>query len=496
MKWTSRILAIALLFLVLPVCAEETISQEASVEINSVWNLSSTLTISPSSSVKVQTITFYIDIYNTGSRNLTNVSAYLEITDPLNNTPESIYLDNVGSNYTVLPGETLRITHTWGNNDCPGGCTVGAYITNVTVHADSVTDQNLTGNFTVSNPPSPPPPSGPSGGSASPGGAMAPPLVESCVPDIGVTPFSIGLRERAPAKGLEVVTVRNLGNCDDTISLVLARNLRGTVTLSQAGLFLPKGGSGDFSVEISESRPGIYKGTIEIWSGDILLKTIQVELFVLSNLESLVDIDVDIPAEFLEVQIVKGVQGKITIANLGASESEDVEVTMTVMKLGGSPLRSVTEKFSVRDYVVLTRNMPVPDEPGEYVLNVAIAYGDKTARSSRFFKVVESPVITADIFSQAVDPNNLIKALMMVISVLLLFGIPVGGAILTIKYMTNKGNRKVASQNAEILEAAKQSLEAKAEKSRKKKAARQERRGSSTTRTGKTLISFWKGKEV
>ncbi len=480
MRWTKRLLALVFIILLAPACSfEDNTTVEALVQVNSLLNMNlSSIVVSPEASVKVQTVTINVTIDNLGSANLTNVYIYLEIIDPANNTADSVYLDNSTNNYTIAAGDSLVLQHSWGNNDCPGGCPAGTYIIDATAYADSVSPESLNKTFTVSNPPPGPPPAQPSGGTGTGLPVLTPPVI--CISDIAVSPQSIGLRGRVPLTGFEVVTVENRGTCEENLTISLDKELRSVVRVSRSSLGILENSSAIFSVAIETSEPGLYKGRIELWGGDVLLKWIPVEVIALSRSGRMMDLEVEIDPTLKIVEIGDAVEGKITIVNLGTSESEDVELTLTISQIGGAPISSLTERFSVREYVVLTRSMKAPGVAGDYSLSVAVKYGDKVVRASESFTVEPkkkkeaatpfSAIATAvgaagQIVGGVVTLENVKQAGAALLSLLLLVGIPVGSVLLTLRYLRKKSGRRTAVENVSILRAARKSLAPKKRRS-------------------------------
>ncbi|MEK6852633.1 MAG: hypothetical protein AABX59_02020, partial [Nanoarchaeota archaeon] len=138
-----------------------------------------------------------------------------------------------------------------------------------------------------------------------------------------------------------------------------------------------------------ETKPGSYLKKIKLRSA-----TKEKEILIVIDVsakEILFDVDLEIPAQYLEIAPGSSVVGEVTIFNIKKVGKVDVNVDFFIQELNGSLLTKSTRVVGVEIVGSFIERLSIPKEleEGAYLLIVKVTYDSETAVASELFQVKE-----------------------------------------------------------------------------------------------------------
>jgi hypothetical protein len=133
----------------------------------------------------------------------------------------------------------------------------------------------------------------------------------------------------------------------------------------------------------------------DLYLGKILLKTNEIEKEILIAIEiesknSLFDVNIEIPREYLQVFPGGSLLATINLFNLGGSKKVDVIVEYSIKNEEGFEIVSESDSIAVETQVSFIEEFEILENipPGRYVLYIKVKYDNQIASGSSWFKVV------------------------------------------------------------------------------------------------------------
>jgi uncharacterized membrane protein len=203
-------------------------------------------------------------------------------------------------------------------------------------------------------------------------------------------------------KTTEDIIITNNGN--QKLDIILeSPEIEDFVEISEKSFTLDKGESKKILIDISvdgNAVPRVYIGHLFIET-DGIRKDIPIIIEVESK-ETLFDISIEIPEEYLYISPGDELFAKIDLQNLVTDIETDVKLEYIIRDINENVMISETEIVSVEDRKTFAKVIKIPKdiELGRYVLYVRAIYDGKVASSSQWFTIGKKEIFKRiDIFS-------------------------------------------------------------------------------------------------
>jgi hypothetical protein len=230
-----------------------------------------------------------------------------------------------------------------------------------------------------------PVPEGPSGG------VQTPPSMPTIKTNFTLSVKKIEERLNVTESRTLSLTINNTGEKDINLTIKSEGDVKPWISFDRDKLLLKVGESDKINLQLlASSIPGIvYTGNITV-KGDGLEVKIPVTLIVLSKLEKLLDVKIEMIEEFKNVYPEEDVCAQISIYNFGTLKPIDASIEYGISKDNETILVN-KETLAIETSASKTECLAVPENisSGKYNFFVTAVYDSKKATSYTNFNVLK-----------------------------------------------------------------------------------------------------------
>jgi hypothetical protein len=206
-----------------------------------------------------------------------------------------------------------------------------------------------------------------------------------------IIPESIYIKMKQGETQTEIITIKNTGTSVLNIEITEDK-LTNFIKIDKPALSLAAGKTETITIDFlarEDTVPDLYIGKLIVKAGGIE-KEIIVALDVESK-ESLFDVEVEIPSQYLKTPPGEDIMASIKIYNLGTNNTADALVEYTVKDNKGIVIAIASDTVAVETQMSYIKTINIPENTpiGRYTLYIVVNYEGKIASSSVFFEVAE-----------------------------------------------------------------------------------------------------------